>query len=118
MAWVLRALTLKGVNEPVGFAVSRVASPKTRHQAGEDFELLAKSPEQLLREIKRALHPYRDGVVPDEQRDAYQRVFSSNQSTAAVLWFLLTGEDECEGVSVTSEWQHPGVSFKLEQESR
>ena len=118
VAWVLRALTLKGVNEPVGFAVSRVTSPKTRYQAGEDFELLAKSPEQLFREIKRALHPYRYGVVLDEQRDAYTRVFSSSQSTAAVLWFLLTGEDECEGVSVTSEWQHQGVSFKIEQESR
>jgi len=94
---------LKGVHEPVGFAISRAASPKTRYQAGEDFELLARSPQALLREIKRALHPYRYGVTLDNQREAYQRVFSSSQALASVLWHLLTGEDECDGVSVMSE---------------
>jgi len=103
VAWLLRALTLKGVHEPVGFAISRAVSSKTRYQAGSDFELLAKSQRALLREIKRTLHPYRDGVTLDDQRDAYQRVFSSNQTLASVLWHLLTGDDECDGVSVLPE---------------
>ena len=116
VAWVLRAFTLRGVNEPVGFAISRVASPKTRYQAGRDCELLAKSPEKLFREIKRTLHPYRYEVVPDEQREAYQRLFSSSQSLAITLWFLLTGEDECEGVRVSVESERESLSF--EQENR
>jgi len=114
VAWVLRAFTLRGVNEPVGFAISRVASPKTRYQAGGDCELLAKSPEKLFREIKRALHPYRYEVISDEQREAYQRLFSSSQSLAITLWFLLTGEEECEGMRVFVESERVSLSFEQE----
>ncbi len=103
VAWLLRAITLKGVEDPVGFAITRVASRKTRYSAGDDFELLAKSPEKLLREIKRVLHPYRYGLTLDDQRDAFKRAFSSNRSLASTLWHLLTGEDECEGVKVVFE---------------
>jgi hypothetical protein len=75
---------------------------------------LAKSPEKLFREIKRALHPYRYEVVPDEQREAYQRLFSSSQNLAITLWFLLTGEDECEGVHVSVESERMSLSFEQE----
>ena len=103
VSWLLRGLTLKGVNDPVGFALARVMSRETRYLAGDDFELLAKNPDKLLREIKRILHPYK-GVGPsDNFSEIYKDSIGTNQSVATTLWRLLTGEDDCEGVKVTSK---------------
>ena len=103
VSWLLRGLTLKGVNDPVGFALARVMSRETRYLAGDDFELLAKDPDKLLREIKRILHPYKSVGLIDDFSEIYKNTIGTNQSLATMLWRLLTGEDNCEGVKVTSK---------------
>ena len=103
VAWLLRALTMKGVDDPVGFAISRTVKLKTRYEAGADFELLAKTPDALLREITRVLHPYRIGATYDAPGEAYRRAIGSSQSLASLLWRLLTGEDSCDGVALPLE---------------
>ncbi len=101
VAWLLRAITMRGVNDPISFAISRIASSETRFQAGEDYELLAKHPANLLHEIKAVLHPF--SVQSGELGTPYRHIFGNDSVRASALWQLLTGEETCDGVNVTRQ---------------
>jgi hypothetical protein len=101
VAWLLRSITMPGVKEPISFAISRIANDETRYRAGEDCELLAKHPANLLHEIKAILHPF--SIQPGKLGTTYRHIFGNDSIRASALWQLLTGEEKCDGVSVTRQ---------------
>jgi hypothetical protein len=102
VAWLLQAGTMRGVEDPIRFAISRVLNPETRFAAEQNFIILAKKPAALLHEIKVILHPF-GKLCSGELDPTYKRALGNSPAFASALWRFLTGEENCEGVSVTRE---------------
>jgi len=116
LAWLLRGMISRGVTDPVGFALSRTLDPAQRGQAGDEFNALASArPEFLLGALRATLHPYRSGEGDSPEAVEIQRMYGAvmgrDMARASALWRLLTGQEDCEGVSVTS------LSEKCREES-
>jgi len=91
VAQVLQSATLKGVEDPVGFAITQIAKGV---QAGADFVQLAQHPAGLLREIRAAAaHSYRTPDEIDELSLAYCRALGKDPGRAMQIWRLLTGQE-------------------------
>jgi hypothetical protein len=111
VAWILQARTMRGVNDPVAFAISRVASQSTRFAVEAHFAELARNPDGLLSALQHTMRPYQASIGGQSESawEQYQRALGTDRVQAAALFQLLTGEQP--PVDVTSVSTQ--VSFDL-----